>query len=265
MIQENEPLAGGEIVPYENRNTTVISALTKGSRSTKIFCSVFVGCLLALSTVGTVVYFTVFKEKHQEAVNTTLAWTTTTTAATTPSPWTSWSSCSAECSSSLNPNNLECPTKRRYRIKQGKRETDITDCNCNQCWSSWSSCSAECSSSLNPNDIECPTKKRYRTKQGRRETDTTDCNCVQCPFRFGGQWYFDGCRGSHDCRKDTARYCQMVTPSGKVLHDSRTEKIYDKGVYKCEGGWKQMSYSHWNNYCGRNCSGTCKRLAIGCP
>ena len=218
MIQENEPLAGGEIVPYENRNTTVISALTKGSKSTKIICSVFVGCLLALSTVGTVVYFTVFKEKHQEATNTTLAWTTTTTAATTPSPW-----------------------------------------------SSWSSCSAECSSSLNPNDIECPTKKRYRTKQGRRETDTTDCNCVQCPFRFGGQWYFDGCRGSQDCRKDTARYCQMVTPSGKVLHDSRTEKIYDKGVYKCEGGWKQMSYSHWNNYCGRNCSGSCKRLAIGCP
>jgi len=220
MIQENEPLAGGEIVPYENRNTTVISALTKGSKSTKIFCSVFLGCLLALSTVGTVVYFTVFKERHQEnsATNTTLAWTTTTTAATTPSPW-----------------------------------------------SSWSSCSAECSSSLNPNDIECPTKRRYRTKQGRRETDTTDCNCVQCPFRFGGQWYFDGCRGSHDCRKDTARYCQMVTPSGKVLHDSRTEKIYDKGVYKCEGGWKQMSYSHWNNYCGRNCSGSCKRLAIGCP
>merc|ERR1711951_61313 len=103
------------------------------------------------------------------ATNTTVAWTTTTTSTTTttttttttkrttttPSPWTSWSRCSAECSSSLNPNNLKCPTKRRYRTKGGRREIDTTDCNCVQCWSSWSDCSAECSSSMNPNDLKC--------------------------------------------------------------------------------------------------------------
>merc|ERR1719378_1616539 len=233
MIPEKEPLAGDDYVTYENTNNTAVTILpagwqpaqTKGSKSTKIICSVFVGCLLVLSIVGTVVYFTVIKDKHQDnpATNTTVAWTTTTTtttttAATTPSPWSNWSRCSEECSSSMNPNDLKCPTKRRYR-----------------------------------------------TKQGRREIDTTDCNCVQCPFRYGTQWYFDGCRGSHDCRKDTARYCQMVTPSGRVLHDSRTENYYDKDLYKCQGPWKDMSYSHWNNYCGRNCSTWRYHLAIGCP
>merc|ERR1719378_1207574 len=148
MIPEKEPLAGDDYVTYENTNNTAVTILpagwqpaqTKGSKSTKIICSVFVGCLLVLSIVGTVVYFTVIKDKHQDnpATNTTVAWTTTTTtttttAATTPSPWSSWSRCSEECSSSLNPNDLKCPTKRRYRTKQGKREIDTTDCNCVQC------------------------------------------------------------------------------------------------------------------------------------
>jgi len=230
-IPEKEPLAGDDYVKYENTNNTAVTILpaqTKGSKSTKIVCSILVGCLLVMSIVGTVVYFTVIKDKHQDnpAANTTVAWTTTTTstttttttAATTPSPWTSWSDCSAECSSSMNPNNLKCPTKRRYR-----------------------------------------------TKQGKRETETTDCNCVQCPFRYGTQWYYDGCRGSHDCRKDTARYCQMVTPSGRVLHDSRIENYYDKGLYKCQGPWKDTSYSHWHRDCGSHCSNSCKHLAIGCP
>merc|ERR1712131_556141 len=230
-IPEKEPLAGDDYVKYENTNNTAVTILpaqTKGSKSTKIVCSILVGCLLVMSIVGTVVYFTVIKDKYQDnpATNTTVAWTTTTTstttttttAATTPSPWTSWSRCSEECSSSLNPNDLKCPTKRRYR-----------------------------------------------TKQGRTEIDTTDCNCVQCPFRYGTQWYTDGCGGSHNCAKISARYCQMVTPSGRVVHDSRTEKYYDKGLYKCQGPWKDTSYSHWNRYCGRNCPGSCKHFSIGCP
>jgi len=223
MVTETEPLATGEYETYEKANYgqyySDMYEPTKKSNLKKIVCWFFIGSVLALSAIGTIIYFTVIKEKHQ------INWVTNTTSKTTTTPI-----------------SVTTPST----------------------WSNWSRCSEECSSSLNTSDMKCPTKTRFRTKQGKREIETTDCNCVQCPFRYS-EWYFDGCRGSHDCRKDSARYCQMVTPTGRVVHDSKTEQIYDKGLYKCQGSWKDMSYSHWNNYCGKNCSGSCKLIAIGCP
>ena len=179
---------------------------TRRENSTKVICSVFVGCLLALSTVVTVLYFTVLKENEQDssATNTSVAWNSTTVATTNPSAWSGWSMCSAECSSSLNSDRLECPTK-----------------------------------------------KRYRTNQHRKETDIAVCNCVQCQFRYSQ--YEDRCIGRQNCTKESVRYCQMVTPSGYVLHDSRNENIHVKALYKCEKSWKDTLYSPWNSFCGKTC------------
>merc|ERR1711951_141213 len=114
------------------KQATTMYAKTRGAKSTKLICSVFVGCLLALSIVVIVLCFIVLKENEQgrSATNTTVAWNFTTVATTTPSAWSDWSRCSAECSSSLNSDRLECPTKKRYRTNQDRKETDIAVCNC---------------------------------------------------------------------------------------------------------------------------------------
>ena len=47
--------------------------------------------------------------------------------------WSQWSICSAQCSSSMNPVNLKCPTKTRSRLHNEMHEHDETTCNCVQC------------------------------------------------------------------------------------------------------------------------------------
>ena len=56
-----------------------------------------------------------------------------TTLSNTPAPWSTWSQCSAFCSSSLNPKNLTCPTRSRTRFVNGQRRVEKENCNCEQC------------------------------------------------------------------------------------------------------------------------------------
>ena len=49
------------------------------------------------------------------------------------SPWSPWSTCSADCSSTLDARYLECPTRRRSHVNNGQTIYEQEDCNCRQC------------------------------------------------------------------------------------------------------------------------------------